>query len=147
MKKLTPEHESDKKKIGEIERFLLFLAKTNIQLSEVAKACDVSERTIKNGIWNNEPFGGRLLRGLHLKFGVSLDWLLSNSGPMLWTDRQVGEPAASYGSAPANDREARLKDFLEEWFRARPEEDQVWLEVQFRRAVPEYEGFMTKFRR
>ena len=65
--------------------------------------------------------------------GVSLDWLLLG----------LGEPALPVSRHMVHDdgtdpRLARLSGFLAHWQATHSEDDQVWLEMQLARSVPEY---------
>lgn len=133
MQTLSPKNRRSKQKSGEITRFLLLLERLELQVPDIARLSGVSERTISNAIYQDTPLGGRLLRELHLKLGVSVDWLLSGKGEML--------PGDSAGQAVDSDLARRLAAFAEAWARSRPPADSVWLDVQIQRAVPEFEAF------
>jgi hypothetical protein len=143
----TLDFESCKQKMGEITRFQEFLKVSGKTISDIAALSECAERTIHNHIWTNHPLNGKVLRALHDKLGVSVDWLLSNSAPM-WVNapRNQGREEPPAGYASVSPREARLQAFITEWFRTRPEDDQAWLEVQIRRAIPEYEAFLSNHR-
>ena len=134
---LTPFFGRNNPKTGEITRFKTLLQATGKTEEEIAELAGCAGRTLHNHIYGNQPLSGK----------VSLDWLLSDAAPM-WvgaTVREVREESpAGYGAG--NAREARIQAFLREWFRTRGEDDQAWLEVQLRRAVPEYEVFAAKLR-
>lgn len=50
----------------------------------------------------------------------------------------AGEGKGDSGSADQGGRELRLCQFVQWWMQSRDQEDQVWLEKQIERAVPEY---------
>jgi hypothetical protein len=138
MSTLAPENGREKKKIGEVQRLLQVMAKHHLQADDLAEITGVSARTIKNCIWNNSEIGGQLLRGLHLKLGVSVDWVLSGNGSML---PGIGEPAALYD---ADSRGGRMIRFIKKWMRDSSEDEKVWLEQQFKFAVPQYRQFIEE---
>lgn len=66
--------------------------------------------------------------------GVSLDWLLLGLGKM------HGETAyrEGTGDAAGTDRTARMVAFLQHFTATHHADEEVWLEMQLARAVPEY---------
>jgi hypothetical protein len=66
---------------------------------------------------------------------VSLDWLLLGIGTMDATMPPVG--------VPDDARLQRLDQFLSHWHATRSEDDQVWLEMQLARAIPEYAEWLA----
>jgi Bacteriophage CI repressor helix-turn-helix domain len=67
--------------------------------------------------------------------GVSLDWLVFGIGSM----RLGGGAASLEGAGRIRSAEAeRITRFVEFWDVTRPPGEMVWLEHQFKRAVPEY---------
>ncbi len=71
-----------KQKSPEIQRLKQLLKTLDEPVSVVAEQTGISERTIKNTIWYNQPIGGQLLRQLRQCYSVSIDWLLSGEGEM-----------------------------------------------------------------
>lgn len=138
MTTLTPDNGSGKKKIGEVQRLIEVMEMHALQADDLAKITGVSARTIKNCIWNNSEIGGQLLRGLHLKLGVSVDWVLSGNGSMLPGTK---EPAAAYD---ADSRAALMIRFIKKWMRDASSDEKVWLEQQFKFAVPQYQVFVLQ---
>ncbi len=69
-----------KEKSPEIVRLKQVLDEIGLEISDIASETGVSERTIKNLLWNDLPIGGQFLRQLNRCYGVSLDWLLSGEG-------------------------------------------------------------------
>lgn len=67
--------------------------------------------------------------------GVSLDWLLLGTGTM---DGAMLPPGV-----PDDARLHRLDQFLAHWHATRSDDDQVWLEMQLARAVPEYAEWLA----
>lgn len=141
MKTLTPKNECIKQKSGEITRFLQCMEELGLRVADVAEMSGVAERTIKNTIWNDTPLNGDVLRNLHLKKGVSLNWLVSGVGPMLINT--AADRAVDQASGPA--RAACLLAFVEEWANTRTPDELVWLDIQIQRAVPEYAAFIGNF--
>jgi len=137
MHTITPKKEGDKKKRGEVLRLIQLMEYRNMEAVDLAKVTDVSERTIKNCIWDNSEIGGRLLRGLHLKMGVSVDWILSGEGDMF---AGIKEPSASYEDS----RSSRMVKFIKKWMSEQSDDEKAWLEVQFSFAVPPYKDFLLE---
>jgi len=71
--------------------------------------------------------------------GISLDWLLLGLGTMdgASTDYRVQDGDA------ADPRLQRMTGFLAHWVATRSADDQVWLEMQLARAVPEYAEWLA----
>ena len=141
MKTISPKNESCKQKSGEIRRFLRFMEESGLTVPDIAEATGVSARTINNCIYSDLPLGMQLLREIHLKLGVSMDWLVSGVGHMM-VGGHVAESKSHY--ALGNPRATRLAAFIDDWMQSRTEDEQVWLEVQIKRAVPEYVDFLHK---
>lgn len=138
MKTITPKKESIKKKRGEVQRLIELMNSLNLQPDDLAKITDVSERTIKNCIWNDSEIGGQLLRGIHLKLGVSVDWLLSGQGSMFPGDHDQGS------DDELDSRAGRMIRFIKKWMRNSSSDEKAWLEMQFKFSVPQYQQFLLK---
>jgi transcriptional regulator with XRE-family HTH domain len=129
------------KKSPEISRFILFKERLGLHVADIAKETDTSERTINNFIWRDEPIGGHLLRQLHEKYHVSLDWLLSGEGEMLL--EQGDEPKSSYTVALGdNQRAQRMCLFIKQFMEAETLEEQIKLEMSFKNSIPQYQQFL-----
>jgi len=140
MNTLTPKKRSSKKKTPEIARLLSLFDALELKPIDIAKDTGVSERTIMNFIWNNSPIGGQLLRNLHLKYGVSIDWLVSGRGAMFVEWDHTSEPGQSYEAS--NPRSLRIVSFIDEFMQSASLDEQAWLEVQLKFAVPPYRDFL-----
>lgn len=121
--------------MGEIDRLNAWLAERHMDYAVLAEQCGISLRTIENTLYGNKPLGARLLRALHSKMGVSLDWLLSGTG------LAVRETPAPYAAPTPDPRAERLAAFMRAWCADHGEEENIWLECQIMRAVPEYAEF------
>ena len=66
--------------------------------------------------------------------GVSLDWLLLGLGTMDGTPTNYSVIADD----TVDPRLKRLSGFLAHWMATRSDDDQVWLEMQLARSIPEY---------
>lgn len=124
-KTLTPKNKGAKKKSGEITRFLQLLEFKNIQPIDIANICGVSERTIKNCIYDDLPLGGKLLRSIHLELGVSIDWLISGDGHMMCTENSVKSAAPG----TEDERLARIVAALDDWALHANDAEIAWLEI------------------
>lgn len=132
-KTLTPNFRLSKKKTGEIARLVQFMEANSLQAIDISKDSDVSERTIKNCIYDDTPIGGKLLRILHSNFGVSLDWLLTGQGSMYITEKkalQVREPPP--GEDP---RIQQIITAISEWMEHASEQERNWLLVDIRQRL------------
>ena len=149
------------KKIGEVDRLLFLIEKEGISYEELAELSDASVRTVKNTIYDNKPIGMKLLRGLQKKKGVSVDWLLLGEGDMYTRMGTVQQKMVNYGKDSTvvttgvnnghivaeggsntnymqGGRGLRLCEFVQWWMANRDGADQIWLDKQIERAVPEY---------
>lgn len=135
---ITPKKRSYKKKIGEVQRLIEFMDSKDWEPIDLSRETGVSERTIKNCIWNNTEVGGQLLRALHLKLGVSIDWLLSGDGNMT---TGISETKAAY---TADSRAERMIKFIKKWMSEASSDEQAWLEIQFTFSCPPYRDFIGK---
>ena len=130
-KTLTPNFRFSKKKTGEIARLVSFMEAKNLQPIDISKVSDVSERTIKNCIYEDAPIGGKLLRSLHLNFGVSLDWLLSGKGSMFSTENSV--PAV-----PVEGQEPGIQELvalITDWMNHATDQERTWLLVDIKQKL------------
>jgi len=139
-KTITPKNRLSKKKIGEISRLQLVMQHLNLQPVDISNKTGVSERTINNSIYENSPVGGKLLRGLHLNLGVSVDWLLSGDGQMMVQSNEIAEPAVKYSGA--NPRTMRIITFIQDWMTYADEDEQAWLETELKFNLKQYRKFL-----
>jgi plasmid maintenance system antidote protein VapI len=131
-----------KNKTPEIERFILFMDTLDLKAADIASKTKISERTITNFIWNNTPIGAQLLRELHAKYGVSIDWLLSGSGTMLLN--QTSEPHGVYNVTPCNDlRVQRMCALIQELMSSASPDEQAWLETHFKFSMLQYKQIIS----
>jgi len=142
MNTVTRNITSKKAKTPEITRLLeLFLALDKKPI-DIAKEIEISERTITNFIWNNSPIGGQLLRQLHLKYGASIDWILSGSGSMFSCHNSAQEPHGNY--CVMDSRTWRLQRFIADFIDTANPDEQAWLEMQIKFSVPQYAHFLQQ---
>jgi hypothetical protein len=138
MNTVTPKKESIKKKRGEIQRLLELMEFLGLDYAGLSEETEVSIRTIQNCVWNDSEIGAQLLRALHLKLGVSMDWVVSGSGSMFYRN---DEPTADYAE---DSRAVRMIRFIKTWMRESDNDEKAWLETQFKFAVPQYQQFLLK---
>jgi hypothetical protein len=87
---------------------------------------------------NSPPYA--ICVDIALKKGISLDWLILGIGDMQ-SGAAVGTPpdAERTETQPIPSPAAeRLSQFVYWWSVSRTQDEMVWLEQQFKRAVPEY---------
>lgn len=133
-KTLTPNFRLSKKKSGEIARLVQFMEANGLQPVDISKDSDVSERTVKNCIYDDSPIGGKLLRILHLKFGVSLDWLLTGHGSMFITQKSALHSVRE----PQPDEDPRIHEMvaaINEWMAHANEQERNWLLVDIKQRL------------
>lgn len=132
------------KKSPEISRFILFKERVGIHVADIAKETDTSERTINNFIWRDEPIGGHLLRQLHEKYHVSLDWLLAGIGEMLIDlgDKTKQPKSAYVVTLGDNARAQRMCLFIKQFMECETLEEQIKLEMSFKSSIPQYQQFL-----
>lgn len=90
MVNIARNNESEKEKSPEIKRFLQFVKSRRLKWAELADSTEISERTITNYVYNDEPIGGPLLRKLLEIYGVSIDWIFSGKGHMYVEGTEMG---------------------------------------------------------
>lgn len=88
--------------------------------------------------------GGHLLRQLHEKYHVSLDWLLAGRGEMLLDfGDKAKEPKASYTvELGDNQRSERMCLFIKQFMESSPLDEQIKLEMTFKSSIPQYQQFL-----
>jgi len=141
-KTITPKNRSSKQKSGEILRFLMFMDVEKLQVDDIAEKTGVSKRTITHCIYDGNSLGGKLLRGLHSNYGVSIDWLLSGTGHMTAPTNEIAEPEAKYSSS--NPRTTRMIAFIQDWMTYANEDEQAWLETELKFNLKQYQKFLEK---
>jgi plasmid maintenance system antidote protein VapI len=148
MTTITHKKWSRREKSQEILRFLEFMQALNLQYSDISRETGVTERTITSFVWENKSLGGQLLRQIHMKFGVSLDWILSGAGAMFWRNvDKSAEPAGQYDVKPVEDpRDKRMLTFVDQFIRSASADEKAWLEIQLKLHVPQYVKFLEEHR-
>lgn len=148
MTTITHEKRSSREKSQEIVRFLQVMKALNLKYVDIARETEIPERTITSFVWENKSLGGQLLRKLHMKFGVSLDWILSGAGSMFWrTDDKSAEPVGQYAVKPVEDpRDKRMLMFVDQFIHSASADEKTWLEIQLKLHVPQYVNFLEERR-
>jgi hypothetical protein len=92
---------------------------------------------------NSPPYA--ICVDIALKKGISLDWLILGIGDMQSSNAAgVSTEAEHLNSQPGPDPVAeRLSQFVNWWSVSRTRDEMIWLEQQFKRAVPEYGEWLT----
>ncbi len=142
---ITPKKWIGKKKEGEIYRFQLFLAEKNINPEQIQRDTGVTVRTITNSIYEEKPLGAKLLREVHSKYGVSIDWLVSGKGKMFVdtadSHLKISEPSAEY---LANDPRLNCVVGLVQEFMANADDDEkAWLETQMKLNIAQFKRYRS----
>jgi len=113
-----------------------------LKAADIASKTKISERTITNFIWNDTPIGVHLLRELHAKYGVSIDWLLSGTGSMLLS--QTSEPVGTYDVTPSSDlRIQRMCALIQELMTSASPDEQALLETHFKFSMRQYQQMLS----
>ena len=86
---------------------------------------------------NTVPFDECVI--LAKRKGISLDWLLLGLGAM---EGAGADDRVQDGDA-ADPRLQRMTGFLAHWTATRSDDDQVWLEMQLARSIPEYAEWLA----
>lgn len=145
-----------KNKIGEINRLVSFLKERNMELSDFAKEIGVSERTLQNSVYDNNPLGPKVLRGF-VKTGGSIDWLLTGKGTMFletpypravteaFIQQKLAEDHINY-EYPGSARAQRLTVFINQWLRNHSDDEQAWFEIDFKKNYQDYSEWLDKNR-
>jgi transcriptional regulator with XRE-family HTH domain len=142
MNTITRKIGRSKDKTPEITRLLLVMDALGLKAADIASKTKISERTITNFIWNDTPIGAQLLRELHAKYGVSIDWLLSGSGPMLLS--QTNEPTGAYDVTPSSDlRVQRMCALVQELMNSASPDEQALLETHFKFSMRQYQQMLS----
>jgi hypothetical protein len=114
----------------------------DLKAADIASKTGISERTITNFIWNNTPIGAQLLRELHAKYSVSIDWLLSGSGAMLLN--QTKEPHGAYNVTPNSDlRIQRMCALVQELMSSASPDEQTLLETHFKFSMRQFQQMLS----
>jgi hypothetical protein len=112
--------------------------------TELALALGLSKAAPSNWRQRNSP-PYDLCVDIASKKGVSLDWLIFGVGDMrLGARAPVSlDPAVDEVPLESSAAAERLSQFVYWWHINRTHDEMVWLEQQFKRAVPEYGEWLT----
>ena len=142
---ISPKKWIGKKKEGEIYRFQLFLAEKNINPEQIQIDTGVTVRTITNSIYEGKPLGAKLLRELHAKYGVSIDWLVSGTGQMFGesvvSHLEISEPSAEY--LTDDPRFNRVIGLVHEFMVNAGDDEKAWLETQMKFSIAQFKQFLS----
>lgn len=96
------------------DRLLIFINKTGLSRSDIAKEADVVFSTVSNYLDKDELPGPKFLSHLVRKHRLNVDWLLSGSGPMTLAEIEaMCQGVAAPGPDPG-DQVVELKHRLAE---------------------------------
>ena len=141
---LTPKKRGIKKKEGEVYRFQLFLAEKNLNPEQIQRDTGVTVRTIMNSVYEKKPLGVKLLRELHSKYGVSIDWLVSGTGQMFGNSvashLEISEPSAEY--LTDDPRFNRVIGLVHEFMVNADDDEKAWLETQMKLNIAQFKCFL-----
>ncbi len=138
---LTPKKWIGKKKEGEIYRFQLLLADLDIKPEDIQRDTGVTVRTITNSIYEGKPLGSKLLREVHAKYGVSIDWLLSGVGKMyVQPASNTPEIIQDYGSS--DPRLNNVVGLVNEFMANAGDDEKAWLETQMKFNIAQYKQYL-----
>ena len=129
MNTLTPKKGLGKKKTGETYRLQLVMSDLGVTPSELADKTEVSAKTITNYLYDSTPIGSKLLRKLHLIYGVSIDWLVSDVGSRYLPGREQGRANQVAEDQPTYDP-GELTDSLGEWLLTATPRERNWMEIE-----------------
>ncbi len=107
------------------------------------------ENRIKSVEYDKQRAPGDLLAKIVTEFQVNALWLLTGKGEMQSDSVNIlRETPPCYSTdqeafAAVNQRQARLAMFIQYWIKEKSEEDQIWLEGQLNRFVPDYAEFIA----
>jgi len=109
---------------------------TSPRVGHRRRPCDASRRN-----WcqrNSPPYA--LCVEIAQKKGVSLDWLIFGIGDMRLGAAATppAETSSAQDSSTPRPAADRLSQFVYWWYVNRTQDEMIWLEQQFKRAVPEY---------
>lgn len=112
--------------------------------TELATALGLSKAAPSNWRQRNSP-PYEICVELAREKGVSLDWLIFGIGDMRLRGRvEAGQDPERTEGPPAPSQAAeRVSQFVYWWFVNRTQDEMIWLEQQFKRAVPEYGDWLT----
>jgi len=131
-------------KSGEIIRLKLFIEQNNLQLIDISNKLSITERSIKNIIYENLPLSGKILRLLHLHYGLSMDWIVSGTGRMMIFEDEINEEQAIY-EVNNNDRATRIKAFIDDYMSYATEDEKAWLEIELEIKIRQYRSFKEDY--
>jgi len=138
---LAPKKWIGKKKEGEIYRFQLFIAERNLKPEDIQRDTGVTVRTITNSIYEGKPLGSKLLRELHAKYGVSIDWLLSGNGQMFVSQSKfISEPIREYDSS--DPRLNSVIGLVHEFMANAEDNEKAWLETQMKFNIAQFKQYL-----
>jgi transcriptional regulator with XRE-family HTH domain len=89
-----------------------------------------------------------VLKKIVVEFTINAHWLLTGEGEMYGINNEKGKfPLVATPQMQSNiikdHRKARMLAFIDYWFSEESPDDQVWLEMQLGRSIPEYKTFVS----
>jgi len=140
---ITPKKGLGKQKVGEIYRLQLLMSELDLKPENIQSDTGVAARTITHSLYEGKPLGNKLLRALHEKYGVSVDWLLFGVGTMfVQKTGEIYDPAAGSGGLIQDFKMKRVITFLHEWATYADEDEKTWLEMQIKMNLPAYKQYL-----
>ncbi len=107
--------------MGISERRKLVLKQRGLSIKEVSESCEIPYRTLQNYLRGEREPNAKALAILGTQLGISLDWLLTGSGPMA----RGGTPETAREAEPSGTYVTNPKErALLELFKELSEEDQ-----------------------
>jgi transcriptional regulator with XRE-family HTH domain len=112
--------------------------------TELAAALGLSKAAPSNWRQRNSP-PYEICTDIAREKGVSLDWLIFGIGDMRLGGRaEAPQDPEHLESLPAHSPAAeRVSQFVYWWHVNRTQDEMIWLEQQFKRAVPEYGDWLV----
>ena len=117
---------------------------------EFCAQSDVKYRTLQHYLEGRAPSAEFLIE-FNRVWGVSADWILTGKGQMYFNEEALKDylkPAPgeidnvadekNHYSYPSNARAQRLNNFINHWMENHSDDEQAWLEIDFKQHYQDY---------
>ena len=121
----------------------------DLSLAKFGKKISETKGKIYNIENKRQRIQADILQQIVAVFDINPCWLLIGEGEMYQNKtRQQSDslvvPVLTRNELIKSHRKARIRAFVDCWFERESPDDQVWLEMQLRRSIPEYKAFISR---
>ena len=123
--------------------------KESLSLAKLGEKIGEKKSKVYNMETERQKVPGYILQQFVTTFDVNPCWLLTGKGNMYQSQdissvHTTTTITSTSKQSIENHRKARMQAFLDYWFEEESADNQVWLEMQLSRSIPEYKAFISR---